>query len=105
MTQLETPLIATLIIAILTLFPILVLVTPLHIIQRKCFDPRLALLLDGFALLYWTATFAALASYHDVFSYYGLEQGSAVSVFGDCTGCRSAWRSGVAATILSAVMM
>jgi hypothetical protein len=101
--DLRAPLIATLLISILTILPILLLVTPLHLLQRKYFDPRLSLALYGFALLYWTAAYAAIASYHDLFSYYGKGGGSVLGLF--CTGCRSQWRAGVAATVFSAMMM
>jgi hypothetical protein len=105
-SQLRTSLIATLIIAILTIIPILLLITPLHMLQRKYFDPRLALLLDGLALLYWTAAFAALAAYHDIFRYYGRESEFVVDfTFEGCARCRSAWKSGVAATVFAALEM
>ncbi|KAF2657374.1 hypothetical protein K491DRAFT_331434 [Lophiostoma macrostomum CBS 122681] len=103
--QLQPPLIATIIIAVLTLVPILLLTTPLHLMQRRIYDPRIALVLDGFALLYWLAAFTAMACYHDIFHYYG----SSYAVFAvnsdvvQCRSCRRAWKAGVAATVFSAI--
>jgi hypothetical protein len=103
-TKLQSPLIALIIISALTIIPIL-LTTPLHLAQRKIYDPRIALLLDGFALLYWIAVFAALASYHRIFKYWGLENGAYDFDFAFCGRCRRAWRTGVAATVFSAIQL
>lgn len=91
------------IISILTLIPILVLTTPLHLAQRKMYDPRIALLMDGFAMLYWLANFAALASYQNIFRYYGRDFAVVDIEFEECFTCRRAWRTGLAATVFSAV--
>ncbi|KAF1998023.1 hypothetical protein P154DRAFT_524339 [Amniculicola lignicola CBS 123094] len=100
---LRPPLIATIVIACLTLVPILLLTTPLHLAQRKIYDPRVALLLDGFAALYWLAAFSALASYQHIFRHYGSESSRVVFGFGNCYLCRKVWRTGLAATVFSAV--
>lgn len=102
-TKLQSPLIALIIISVLTIVPILLLTTPLHMIQRKVYDPRIALLLDGFALLYWIAVFAALASYHRIYKYWGLDNGRYDFDFAFCGRCRRAWRTGVAATVFAAI--
>jgi hypothetical protein len=85
--------------------PILLLTTPLHLMQRKFYDPRIALMLDGFAMLYWLAAFTAMACYHDIFRSYG--RGFTVfagdSDFVECRSCRKAWRTGTAATVFSAI--
>jgi hypothetical protein len=104
-TKLQSPLIALIIISALTIVPILLLTTPLHMAQRRIYDPRIALLLDGFALLYWIAVFAALASYHRIFKYWGLENGFTDFEFDVCTRCRRAWRTGVAATVFAAIQL
>jgi hypothetical protein len=95
------------IISILTVIPILILTTPLHLAQRKIYDPRIALLMDSFAALYWLASFAALASYQRIFKYYGSEYGSHFfqldKDWSICWRCRKAWRTSVAATVFAAV--
>jgi hypothetical protein len=101
--QLRPALISTIIIAALTIVPILLLTTPLHLAQRKLYDPRIALLLDGFATLYWLATFAVMASYHHIFRRWGRISTVFDSDFGVCGSCRKAWRTGVAATVFSAI--
>lgn len=103
--KLQSPLIALIIISILTIVPILLLTTPLHMIQRKVYDPRIALLLDGFALLYWIAVFAALASYHRIYKYWGRANGRFDFDFDFCGSCRRAWRAGVAATVFAAIQL
>lgn len=100
---LKKPLIATLVAAILTIVPILPLTTPLHISQRRLYDPRVALVLDILATLLWLASFAALASYVDIFSDYGRQLRVVDVVFEVCGKCRSVWRSGVAATVFAAI--
>ncbi|KAH7132079.1 hypothetical protein B0J11DRAFT_577026 [Dendryphion nanum] len=100
---LQPPLISTIIIAALTIVPILVLVTPLHLAQRKIYDPRIALLLDGFAMLWWLATFAALASYQNIYRYWGREFKLLDIQFEVCGRCRRAWRVGVASTVFSVI--
>ncbi|KAF2876472.1 hypothetical protein BDV95DRAFT_602450 [Massariosphaeria phaeospora] len=100
---LQPPLVATIIISILTLVPILLLTTPLHLVQRKFYDPRTALLLDGIALLFWLGSFAALASYHRVYWVYGRENFFVLSGFDVCRKCRAAWRAGTAATVFAAI--
>ncbi|KAF2786647.1 hypothetical protein K505DRAFT_422288 [Melanomma pulvis-pyrius CBS 109.77] len=96
------PLIATIIIAVLTVIPILILTTPLHLAQRKIFDARMAMLLDLFALLFWLAAFTALASYLDIFRYYGRGTGGFNFEFNECRKCRRAYRSAIAATVFAA---
>ncbi|KAF2644212.1 hypothetical protein P280DRAFT_227536 [Massarina eburnea CBS 473.64] len=96
-------LIAALIIGILTIIPVLILITPLHIAQRKIYDPSIALLLELGALLFWLGAFAALASYHDVFSGYGRSEIFAFLGGDECRMCRSAWRAGVASTVFAAL--
>ena len=83
--------------------PILLLTTPLHLAQRKTYDPRIALLMDGFAMLFWLSSFAALASYQDIFRYYGRDFRAAELAFVLCKNCRRAWRTGVAATVFAAI--
>ncbi|KAF2280871.1 uncharacterized protein EI97DRAFT_438300 [Westerdykella ornata] len=101
---LQPPLISTIIISGLTLVPILLFTTPLHLAQRKMYDPRIALLMDGFAALYWLATFAALASYQHIFRDWGRRFDRFVFAEAEvCWECRRAWRTGLAATVFSAV--
>ncbi|KAF2185059.1 hypothetical protein K469DRAFT_688275 [Zopfia rhizophila CBS 207.26] len=122
----QPALIATIIIAILTIIPILVLTTPLHLIQLKVYDPRVALAMDGFAALFWLGALAALASYQRIFRYYGREghrrRDLDIKVmdmrralrrelelrlidieFEECYKCRKAWRTGTAAAWFSVV--
>ncbi|KAF1971357.1 hypothetical protein BU23DRAFT_569873 [Bimuria novae-zelandiae CBS 107.79] len=99
---LRPPLISTLLISLLTLL-ILPLTTPLHITQRCIYDPRIALALDLLGTLFWLATCTALGGYLDVFSEYGEELRVVGVVFAVCGGCRSAWRSGVAACVFAGV--
>lgn len=103
--QLQPALIATIIIAVLTIVPVLLITTPLHLMQRKIYDPRIALMLDGFAMLYWLAAFTAMACYHDIFRYYGrsFTVFAVDTDFVACGSCRRAWRTGTAATVFSAV--
>lgn len=101
--QLKAPLISTIIIALLTLLPIIPLTTPLHISQRRLYDPRIALVLDLFASLFWLASFVALASYLDIFHEYGKALRVVDEVFEICRECRSAWRSGLAAAMFAVV--
>ena len=60
-------------------------------------------MLDILATLFWLASFAALASYLDIFSDYGRQLRVVDVVFAVCGKCRSAWRSGVAAAVFSAL--
>ncbi|KAF2740479.1 hypothetical protein EJ04DRAFT_518785 [Polyplosphaeria fusca] len=99
----QPPLITTIIIACLTILPILILTTPLHLVQRRVYDPRIALLLDGFAMLWWLGTMAALASYQRIFRRYGKDSVVVNEEFLGCRKCRRAWQSGTAATWFSAV--
>ncbi|KAF2710501.1 hypothetical protein K504DRAFT_501765 [Pleomassaria siparia CBS 279.74] len=101
--QIRPPLIATLIISILTVMPILILTMPLYLLQYKIYNARVALLLDGFALLFWLAAFTALASYQDIYRYYGRDGTIVRFEFDGYSECHSAWRSGVAATVSAAV--
>jgi hypothetical protein len=92
------------VIAVLTVVPILVLVTPLHLAQRKIYDPRISLLLDLFALLFWLAAFTALASYLDIFKYYGRDEDNIFTVGVDeCRKCRRSYESAIAATVFAAL--
>ncbi|KAF2441128.1 hypothetical protein P171DRAFT_524094 [Karstenula rhodostoma CBS 690.94] len=100
---LKAPLICTIIIAILTLLPVLPLTSPLHISQRRLYDPRIALVLDLVASLLWLASFVALASYLDIFHEYGRALKVVDEVFEICGKCRGAWRSGVAAVVFAAI--
>lgn len=68
---LQPGLIPVLVIACLTTLPILVFTTPLHLAQRRIYDPRIALCMDGIALLFWLGAFAALAAYQRIFKDYG----------------------------------
>ncbi|KAK7184120.1 hypothetical protein DPSP01_001242 [Paraphaeosphaeria sporulosa] len=95
----KAPLISTIIIALLTLLSVLPLTTPLHISQRHLYDPRIALVLDLVASLFWLASFAALASYLDIFHEYGKALRVVDEVFQICSKCRGAWKSGVAAAV------
>ena len=95
--------ISTIIIAVLTLIPILPLTTPLHIFQRRLYDPRIALVLDLVAALFWLASFAALASYLDIFHEYGRNLRVANDAFKVCRKCRGAWRSAVAAAVFAVI--
>jgi hypothetical protein len=101
--QLKAPLISTIIIAVLTLLPILPLTTPLHISQRRLYDPRIALAQDLVGSLFWLASFAALASYLDIFHEYGRSSRKVHEVFELCGKCRGAWRSGVAAAVFTVI--
>src|SRR6266568_4922296 len=69
--KLQPGLIPVLVIACLTILPILVFTTPLHLAQRRIYDPRIALCMDGIALLFWLGAFAALAAYQRIFKDYG----------------------------------
>ena len=100
---LQSPLIATIIAGVLTILPILPLVVPLQISQRRLYDPRNALVLDLLAALFWLASFVALVSYLDVFSDYGRQLRVGDIVFVVCGKCRSSWRSGVAAVTFAAI--
>jgi hypothetical protein len=92
------------VIAVLTVVPILILVTPLHLAQRKMYDPRISLLLDLFALLFWLAAFTALASYLDIFKYYGRDEDNIFTVRVDeCRKCRRAYKGAIAATVFAAL--
>jgi len=53
------------------ILPILVFTTPLHLAQRRIYDPRIALCMDGIALLFWLGASAALAAYQRIFKDYG----------------------------------
>lgn len=103
MSQIQPPLISTLIIACLTIIPILPLTTPLHVTQRRLYDQRISLLLDVVAVLFWLGTFAALVSYQVIFKKYGSEDALEDIVLYMCEQCRSAWRSGVAATVFAGI--
>ncbi|KAF2108965.1 hypothetical protein BDV96DRAFT_636375 [Lophiotrema nucula] len=71
---------------------------------RKIYDPRTALLLDGFATLFWLAAFAALASYERIFHNYGRFSGTVLTTeFDFCSRCRRAWKCAVAAAVFSAL--
>ncbi|KAF2810123.1 uncharacterized protein BDZ99DRAFT_476330 [Mytilinidion resinicola] len=108
--------IAVLIIAILTIFPILLFTTPLHLSQRRLYDPRIALFGEGIATLWWLGAFAALATYQRIFHNYayfyqnfkrdeGVLEERAVYYDGwRCDGgrCRRAWKTGTAATVFAA---
>ncbi|PSN60520.1 hypothetical protein BS50DRAFT_593624 [Corynespora cassiicola Philippines] len=94
-------LIATNVISVFTMIPILPLVTPLHDIQDKIYDPRIALLLKTIATLFWLAAFSALASHQDNYSAYGSDDALAEPLFRGCTKCRHAWRTGEAVTAFS----
>ncbi|KAF9730572.1 hypothetical protein PMIN06_006559 [Paraphaeosphaeria minitans] len=98
---LKAPLISTIIIALLTLLPILPLTTPLHISQRRLYDPRIALILDFVASLFWLASFATLASYLDIFHEYGKALRVVDEVFEICSKCRGSWKSGVATAVFA----
>lgn len=109
--QLQPPLISTLVISCLTIIPVLLLTMPLNLAQRKMYDPRIALFLDDFAMLFWLASFAALASYHHIFRTWGgnidevNNYNEAVWIIGwrNCWSCRKAWRTGGAATVFAGV--
>ncbi|EON66650.1 hypothetical protein W97_05896 [Coniosporium apollinis CBS 100218] len=66
-TQIRPALIPTLIIAILTIIPILSLTTVLAPSLRGFHDARAALLADGTATLFWLASFTALACYERIY--------------------------------------
>ncbi|KAF2266360.1 hypothetical protein CC78DRAFT_542599 [Lojkania enalia] len=100
---LQPPLIATIIIACFTVIPILILTTPLHLAQRKIYDARIALLLDGFAMLFWLGALAALASYQRIFRDYGKNNFFFYDKYTVCTRCRRAWRTGATAAWFSGV--
>jgi hypothetical protein len=101
--QLKAPLISTIIIAVLTLLPVLPLTIPLHISQCRLYDPRIALVLDLVASLFWLASFAALVSYLDVFHEYGKALTVVGETFQICSKCRGAWKSGAAAAAFAII--
>lgn len=94
---------STIVVAILTLLPILPLTTPIHVSQCRFYDPRIALSVDLVAALFWLASFAALASYLDIFHEYGKNRGVVDDALSVCTKCRGAWKSGVAAAFFAAI--
>ncbi|KAF2749902.1 hypothetical protein M011DRAFT_475229 [Sporormia fimetaria CBS 119925] len=111
---LKSPLISTLIISILTLIPILLLTTPLSLLQRRYYSPMLALLLDIFGMLYWLATFAALSSYIHIYRSWGRrlaedseERGREwlwEAVWDGCEKCREVWQTSVAVDVFAIIM-
>ena len=106
-TQIRPALLPTLLISILTIFPVL-FVTPLYLAQRRIYNPSVALFLDLGACLFWLGVFAVLAAYEDVFRGYGrgvdgLEGAIEGEVIEECWECRRAWRSGVASCVFVGV--
>ncbi|KAK4962138.1 hypothetical protein LTR28_004744 [Elasticomyces elasticus] len=82
-TYLQRSTIPTLLIAILTILPILPLATPLLRPLRQYYNPVAALAADLFATLFWLAAMAVLAAYTAVFDIeylvYGYPDYSVVS--------------------------
>ena len=108
----------------LTLLLVLPLTTPLLLAQRRVFDPRAALALDGAAALFWLATFVVMASYDHAFLGFGsgagggykakraadalpedlLRRAYGTSVsYADCGRCRAVVRVGLAAAWFAAL--
>ncbi|ORY11209.1 hypothetical protein BCR34DRAFT_653195 [Clohesyomyces aquaticus] len=99
----QPALIATLVIACITVLPIIIIATPLHLIQHKLYDPRLVLISDGIECLFWLGAWSALASYQRIFRWYGSAGVWDGFRFDEvCGSCRRAWRVGNAATVFAA---